>query len=300
MRTRVLAVLAALLALTGCGSDDAAGPSASEGLRIASFDFAESELLAELYAQAIEGVGVPVVRVGAVGPREIVAPAMELDQIDLVPEYLGTARRFFGASEKIADTESARADLSDRLAARGLTALAASEAEDKNVFVVTSALAMQEGLESISDLADVAAGQRFGGPPECPDRPLCLAGLQDTYGLQFAEFVPQRSLEFTAEALRRREIDVGLMFSTASQLVAIDLVSLRDDRSLQPAENIVPVVRIDALEKWGDAVRARLDAVSAALTTEGLRTLNLRSANGEPVDVIARAWLADNGVLTAG
>ncbi|MDH3681062.1 MAG: ABC transporter substrate-binding protein [Acidimicrobiia bacterium] len=294
-----LATLIALASSAACGdgadlSPDEEGPA---GLRVASFDFAESELLAELYAQAIEASGVPVVRLGSVGPREIVAPAMELGHIDLVPEYLGTALEYAGSSEANPDSESARVELNQRLSPRGMTALAASPAEDKNVIVVTTETAEVEGLESISDLVPLVERQRFGGPPECPDRPLCLVGLEGVYGLRFAEFVAQRSLAITAEALRRGEIDVGLMFSTASELEASDLVELRDDRELQPAENVIPVMRIDAIERWGDVVKAALNAVSAELTTGELRELNARVASGDQVDVVVSDWLTDHDLL---
>lgn len=272
-----------------------AGPS--DGLRVASFDFDESRLLAELYAQVLEAAGVPVVRLGPVGPREIVAPALQLDRIDLVPEYLGTALQYAGSTESNPDSEAALAELNERLAPAGLVALEPSPAEDKNVIVVTTATADAERLETISDLLPHVGGQRFGGPPECPDRPLCLAGLESVYGLRFAEFVPQRSLAFTAEALRRGEIDVGLMFSTAAELEAPDLVELIDDRQLQPAENIVPLARAEALDRWGPDVINALDAVSALLTTRELRALNVRVADRVPVADAARDWLTEHRLL---
>lgn len=272
-------------------------PEPVDGIRIASFDFAESVLLAELYAQIIESTGIPVVRLGAIGPREIIAPALESGHIDLVPEYLGTALQFAGAARPDPDTDSALAALEQRLARRGLTALDAAAAQDQNVFAVTSELAERYGLEDISHLAPLASQLRFGGTPECPDRPLCLAGLESVYGLRFAEFVPQRSLAFTAEALRRKEIDVGLMFSTASALVAFDLVVLRDDRMMQPAENVVPVVRVDALDRWGPDVADRLNALAARLTTVELRILNVRVDNEESVERVARDWLTTKQLL---
>lgn len=269
-------------------------------MRIASFDFAESVLLAEMYAQVIESKGIPVVRLGAIGPREIIAPATELGHIDLVPEYLGTALQYTGATEPEPDTDAALAELNARLVRRGLRALAAAPAQDKNVFAVTAELADEYGLEDISHLAPLASQMRFGGTPECPDRALCLAGLETVYGLHFAEFVPQRSLRFTAEALRREEIDVGLMFSTASALVAFDLVVLTDDRQMQPAENIVPILRIDALERWGPSVPAALNSLSAQLTTRELRILNVRVDNDESVEAVAREWLTAQALIGAG
>jgi osmoprotectant transport system substrate-binding protein len=283
----VIAALAALLG-AGCDGDDGtAGDAEPQRLRIAAFDFAESELLAELYAQAVEARGIPVDRLGVVGPREIVAPALQLDQIDLVPEYVGTAAAHFGADEQ--DVEGLRAALEPL----GLTALEPAAAEDVNVVVVTESTAERHGLARLSDLADLAPSARFGGPVECPERPLCLLGLRNTYGLTFAEFVPQRGLDVTAEALRRGEIDVGLMFSTAAALTDGSFVVLADDRGLQPPENVVPVARDAAVERWGPELRRALDELSAALTTEDLRMLNGRVERGEPASAVAASWLAD-------
>lgn len=293
---RVLVLLAGALAVlaVACADDEsssgASGPPTE--LRVASFDFAESELLAELYAQGAEQAGIPVERVGPIGPREIVAPSLEQGRIDLVPEYLGTASRFFGADEVARDPLTARLDLVDRLEERELTALGVSGARDVNVVAVTSDTADQLGLRSVSDLRGIAGDLRFGGPPECPERELCLIGLEATYGLVFGEFVAQPSLTFTVEALRRDEIDIGLFFSTAAELDDGDLVILRDDRGLQPPENIVPIVRLDALERWGPELAAMADAISAAMTTSQLRRLNGRVDDGGAVEVVAAEWLA--------
>ncbi len=258
-------------------------------MRIASFDFAESQLLAELYAQVVEGGDIPVVRLGPVGPREVVAPALEGNVVDLVPEYLGTASGHFDA----ATTDPA--GLATALEPRGLLALTPASAEDVNVFVVTRTLADQQMLTQLSDLASLAPTAKFGGPVECPERPLCLPGLADTYGLTFAEFIPQQSLELTAEALRQGEIDIGLMFSTSAELEPSEFVALLDDRNLQPPENIVPVVRSDAVERWGPTLPDSIDGLSRLLTTEELREMNRRVADGEPVAVVAGSWLTEQG-----
>jgi osmoprotectant transport system substrate-binding protein len=292
-----------LVTIAGCGGgdDDDAGtdlsaPRAADGFRIASFNFVESVLLAEMYAQVVESVGVPVVRLGEVGPREITMPALQNDLIDLVPEYLGTALDRAGSPAPVPDTDAALAELVDRLTPLGLTALDAAPAEDKNAVVVTADTARAEGLATISDLGPIASTLRFGGPPECPDRPLCLVGLADTYGLEFAEFVSQGSQSFTAESLRRGEIDVGLMFSTNPSLASADFVVLDDDRHLQPAENVVPVVRTDALDRWGPAVAMALDAMSAELTTSTLQILNARVETGRTIERVANDWLESRGL----
>jgi len=294
----VLAVMVLLAAACGDNTDTTDEAPEPAGVRVASFLFAESELLAEMYAQVIESAGVPVVRLGRVGPREIIAPALEQGLIDFVPEYLGTARGYWGATDHDPNAESARTDLHERLVPRGLVPLTPSPAQDKNVFVVTSEAAERNGLDAISDLSPIAADQLFGGPPECADRPLCLAGLESVYGLGFAGFVVQRSLSGTVEALHNSEIDVGLMFSTASELETSDLVVLKDDLGLQPAENIVPVVRSDAIERWGQGFVDAVDAFSVRLATAELRLLNLRVAeSGATVEQVAREWLTGTGII---
>lgn len=286
-------LLAAVIAV-GCGSDteEAGSPSDPGGLRIASFDFAESTLVAELYAQLLEANDITVVRLGAVGPREVVAPALEQDRIDLVPEYLGTAAAHFGAPRP--DLEALRTVL----APRGLEPLTPSTAEDVNVFVVTETFAASHDLEQLSDLAPLDGQLRFGGTVECPDRPLCLLGLESVYGLTFAAFVPQRSLAVTAEALRREEIDVGLMFSTAAELTSGAFVALRDDRGLQPPENLVPVMRKAVRERWGSRVEEALARLVIPLTTTALQGMNRRVQEGESVEAVASAWLHNAGLVS--
>lgn len=300
-RIGIVAVLVAMLgtvAAAACsdGGDGSPTPRPDDGMRIAAFDFTESIVLAELYAQAVEATGTPVVRLGSVGPREILFPSLELGVIDLVPEYLGTALEHLGVATPDPDTDTALAELVAQLEPLGLTALEAAPAEDTNVIVLTARTADDLGVRSISDLRPHAGELRFGGPPECPDRPLCLVGLQETYDLAFAEFVAQRSQAFTAEALLRGEIDVAQMFSTDPALDTSVLVVLTDDRRLQPAENIVPVVRRDALDRWGSQVATTLDEVSAALTTPELQALNARLLDDEPVGLVAGEWLADRGL----
>jgi osmoprotectant transport system substrate-binding protein len=286
-----LIVLMLAVVVVACGTGGESSQSGqSEGVHIASFDFAESELLAELYAQAVESKGIPVVRLGSVGPREIARPALETGQIHLIPEYAGTALRFAGATDVPTTVEATVTALNELLEPVGLVALDPAPAEDTNVFVVSLETARRLGLVNVSDLGD-AGLQRLGGPAECPSRPLCLLGLEETYDVTFDEFVAQPSLLFTAEALRRGEIDVGVLFSTSPELDTPGLVALEDDRSLQPADNVVPVVRTDALDRWGELATA-LNAVSGALTTPDLRTLNRRVADGEPLTLVVSEWLS--------
>lgn len=140
----------------------------------------------------------------------------------------------------------------------------------------------------------IASQLVLGGPPECPDRPFCLPGLKETYGIEFADFKPlDVGGPLTVKALKGGQIDVGLLFSTSSAIVANDFVLLEDDQGLQTAENIVPLVG----EAVDDAAAELLDQVSAALTTENITELNGRVEleQEDPADVAAE-FLEGEGI----
>jgi osmoprotectant transport system substrate-binding protein len=268
------------------GAGGRSSPVEADGVRIASFDFDESALVAELYAQTLEAAGIPVFRLGVIGPREVIAPALEQGLIDLVPEYLGTAGNHFGSASV------GVAPLTAALEPRGLVVLEPAPAQDVNVLVVLEATASALDLTSTSDLSAAASTMRIGGPVECPARPLCLDGLRTTYGIEFAEFVPERTLAATAEALQREEIDVGVMFSTAPEIGAGPFVVLDDDLGLQPPDNVVPLLRAATIERWGPELAQALDRVSARLTTDELRTMNARVSGGDTIDETVADWIA--------
>ena len=149
--------------------------------------------------------------------------------------------------------------------------LAYAPAVDRNGFVVSGDLARRRGLEKLSDLAPMASQLVIGGPPECP-RPLCLKGLQDVYKLEFARFEAKPSRDVTAAELKTGEIDVGMIDTTNPNLVKQgELVQLQDDRHLQPADNVVPVLRREVLDAYGPALVRLVNAVSAQLTTKVTR-----------------------------
>lgn len=232
--------------------------------------------MAELYARAPRDAGIAVEVLSGLGTREVVAPALQQGQVDLVVDYAGSLLDYLGgsAAETHGRPEQVRAALLARLAGRGLTALAYAPAEDVNAFAVRADFARQHQLSRLSDLRTLAGRLTFGGPPECPTRRYCLQGLQRTYGLRFAEFKPQPSRGATVTALESGEIDVGLLETTSGQLGDGRLTLLDDDRSLQPRENLVPVVRVELVRRYGTRLTAPLDAVSTLLTTADLVRLN--------------------------
>lgn len=291
--------LVASVLLAGACSAPTEEPSrvSASTIIIGSFDFTEGAILSNLYAEVLRTSGFEV-KVESVATREIMQPALEQGFIDLVPEYQGTLLHFLHpGSDAYADLDEEFA-LDVALEKRDLVALEAAPGQNQNVIVVTSETASEHNLETISDLEDLAGEMVFGGPPECPARPLCLKGLIDVYGLDFARF---QSLDaggpLTLAALTGGEIDVGLMFGTDPAIDRDGLVVLADDRSLQPAENIVPVVRADVLRGQGE-MSEPLAELSSRLTTEALRRLNSRVDDaGLTPEKAAQEWLEQEGLV---
>src|SRR4029453_10319514 len=302
----VLALVAALvLAVAGCDRTQAPAspPEAPRRptIQLASFDFPESQLLGQVYGQALHQHGFPVEQVVQLGAREVVAPALEQGKVDMVPEYLGSALNFLNDRARVAtaDPGLTHARLEQAFAPRGISVLAYAPAQDRNGFVVTGDLARRRGLEKISDLAPMASQMAFGGPPECAQRGLCLEGLRDVYDLHFARFEAMPSRTVTAEALRTGEIDVGMIDTTDPNLLrpGVDLVQLADDRDLQPADNVVPVIRRQILDAYGPELVRLVNAVSAPLTTKELTKLNFQVFQGQSPADAAAAWLRAHTII---
>jgi osmoprotectant transport system substrate-binding protein len=300
-RARSLLATIAVIATACAGGASAPPPDATlrdDAITIGSFNFGESVLLAELYAQALEARGITVVRELNLGPRELVEPALEKGLVELVPEYAGSLLRFLVGDSAATSPEQTHEELQDALERRGLAALDPAPAQDQNGFAVTRELADRLRLDSLSDLAGTD-GLVLGGPPECPQRPLCEPGLEGTYGISFASFVPlDQSGPLTSDALLRGVADVALMFTSSAEIVRHGFVLLADDRHLQPADNVVPVVQAPVLDRFGPDLAETLNAVSAGLTTEELRSMNAEiEVDGREPRVVAYRWLVAHGLI---
>jgi osmoprotectant transport system substrate-binding protein len=295
----LLVVAVAVLVAGGCTAKAERPPPEDPRrpvITVTSFDFPESETLAELYAQGLRQRGYPVEVVSRLGPREIVQPALEQGRVDLVPAYLGSALNFLYEDRvATADPRATYALLTQALSSRGIRLLAFARAEDRNGFVVTGDLARRRQLERISDLVPLASQLTFGGPPECPNRLLCLQGLQDVYGLQFARFEAMPSRTTTADALETGEIDVGMLETTNGNLADRDLVQLEDDRRLQPAENIAPMLRTETVAAYGPTLIRLIDTITAQLDTADLIQMNQRvELEGAEPAAVAADWLRNH------
>jgi osmoprotectant transport system substrate-binding protein len=296
-----------LVALTACTSSNGGVSSADRHgtvITVGSFDFPESVLLAQIYGQALAADKFPVRILPDLGPREVVDPALMDGLIQLVPEYAGSALEFFSLGRLSATSNAGAASraLAGLVAGRGLVAMHPAAAQDANAIVVTAATAARYGLRSIADLAKVAPGLVFGGPPECPGRAYCLPGLKRVYGLRFKTFTPlDAGGPLTLQALEAGYIGVALLFTTDPGIPARHLVVLADDRGLQPAENITPLVRRDVIVRYGPQLLAVLNRVSALLDTGTLRALDAQVVLvGQNPRLVADRWLRAHALIPGG
>jgi osmoprotectant transport system substrate-binding protein len=301
-RWKVRAVLSAILGLSliasACGSSGGGSPSAggSKGsVTIGSFNFSESTILAQLYGQALKGDGWKVTYKANLGSREVVEPALERGEIDLYPGYAATELEFQnkGKGEATPDPKATTDKLNTYLDSKGLKALTPSGAIDENAFAVLKSGKFGD-KSNLSDLSSVAGQMVLGGPPECPTRPFCEAGLTKVYGLHFKDF---KALDaggpLTKAALDQGSIDIGLIFSSDSAYSTGKYVQLKDDKHLQNADNVVPVIRKD---KANDEVTSLLNSIDSKLGTDTLISLNKKAdVDKQDPDQIAADWLKSNG-----
>jgi osmoprotectant transport system substrate-binding protein len=273
---------------------DASPPSpAGPTVRVASYDFVESQLLAQLYAQALRRAGYRVEVIDRIGTREVVMPAIEQGRVDVVVDYVGSALAFLDPAHPVANasSEAIRAALQAQLSPHGISALDLAPAQDQNGFVVTNIAASSLGISRLSQLKAIAPSLKFGGPPECTVRPFCLPGLRRAYGLTFDSFTPMDSRHATAAALATKEIDVGLLETTDARLALGQFTLLADDLKLQPRENVVPLIRTKLLAR-DRRLATVLDAVSASLTTALLVDLNKAvEIDGRSTADVSTDWL---------
>ena len=303
-RSTVLgAALLALLLLAACGGpgeDETESGGESAGgdkgeVTVGSDSFAEAQIVAEMYALVLEDAGYTVDRQLDLESREVRLPAMESGEIDIAPEYLASLLSVLDPkATPTADPVEVASELEPLLADKGLETLEPSDVVDTNAFVVTQETADEHGLTTVSDLADVAGDMTLGAPPECPKRPFCIPGLKDVYGVEFGDF---KALEYgaTVTALEGGAIDVGLLFSTDGTIADKGFVVLEDDKGLQAADNITPLVRSEILD---GEIEELLNEVSAAITEDEITELNKRANVDveDPAD-LAEEFLTDAGLL---
>jgi osmoprotectant transport system substrate-binding protein len=298
--TRVLLALLVPLALfagaCSSDSDDTAADSSLPEVKIGIQDFPESQILAQVYGQALEAEGFTVSYKELGGFRDIVYSSFESGDINFTLDYASSALEFLNeqAGEASADIDAVAPLLQTALEADGLTALDPSPAVDSNAYVVTKETAESKGLTS---MADLTPDLRLGGFADCPTNPFCIPGIQEVYGVDLSSnFVSQDGGELTKTALEGGEIDVAVLTTTDPSIAENDWVILSDDEGLINADNIIQVLTQDLLDAGGATLSDLVNDISAKLDTEGLTELNrLFVIDKEDADDVASDWLEANG-----
>lgn len=294
--------------LAACGSDDpTATPAASDGggdtgtVVVGSFAFPESEILGEIYAQALEADGVDVQTKFNIGPRQQTIPALQDGSINLIPEYNGNLLAYYNPDYTERTTEEVDGALGDAVAADNLRVLDSAEAEDKDAYVVTRATAEANGLTSIGDLSKLVPF-KLGSNPQFGELGYGIPGLKSIYGVGENKgdvtFLPIEDYggPDTVKALVDDTVQVADIYTTSPALVAEDLVVLEDPENMISSQNVVPLLSEDI---YSDAIAETLNAVSAELTTDDLIALRDRVEGDEKASASTAAedWLTDKGLI---
>jgi osmoprotectant transport system substrate-binding protein len=289
------AVVGAALALSGCASGDPLDPGtddegSTETITIGSQAYYSNEIIAEIYAQALENAGFTVERDFNIGQRDAYIPSLESGEVDLFPEYTGNLLQYYVPDTTATTSDDVYAELQDALP-DGLEVLDQSSATDQDSYNVTSAFAEENNLESLADLANVTVPLTLGGAPELEERPYGPSGLQEKYGVTVGF---SATGDTTVEDLLAGTINIANVYSADPRIQTEDLVTLADPEGLFLASNVVPVVNSDIADQIADVI----NAVSAKLTPEGLVGLNVKSTvDQESPEDIATKWLTDNDLI---
>ncbi len=310
-RTLVLGA-SLLMALSAAAVGEASsplpsGPVGDGTIRVGSNPWPESEIMAEIYAQALEAVDIPVQRKPDIGSRDVTWAALQSGKdINLMPEYIFSFLSEALDSPDLATSDAAQtwSNLVAALAPLDFSVLSYTPAVDTNAFTVTAETAQKYSLASIGDLAKVAGELKWGLPSNCATNPSCADALKqygiDVSALQVTE-LGACSPEM-ATTLVSGGIQVGELCSTQADIAVNGLVVLTDDLHTQGADNMSPIVRNDALralQAQGKDLAAILDPISATITTEALTDLIVRvQVNHEDVDAVARDFLVSRGLLS--
>ncbi len=291
------AVAATALVVSGCASnplspsespsDGASG--SSETIVIGSQAYYSNEIIAEIYAQALEGAGFKVERKFNIGQRDAYMPSLEDGTIDLFPEYTGNLLQWYDKTTPARTSDDVYAALV-KVLPKGLVALDQSTATDQDSYNVTADFAAANNLKSLTDLANVSEPLTLGGAPELEERPYGPKGLLDLYGAKVAF---SATGDTTVEDLLAGTINIANVYSADPRIQTDNLVTLADPKGLFLASNVVPIANSAIADEIADVI----NAVSAKMTPAGLVAMNVQSTvELQSPDVIAAKWLKDNGL----
>lgn len=283
----------AVVALAGCATSDPldAGSSdaaSTDSIVVGSQDYYSSEIIAEIYSQALEANDYTVERDFRIGQREVYLPEIENGKIDLFPEYTGSLLQALEPDTTATTSEDVYTALESALP-DGLRVLDKSEASDQNSYTVTEAYASENNLTDIASLKNVTTPIVVGGNAELETRPYGPAALKEKYGIDTTfQSIEDSGGPLTVKALVDNTIQLGNIYTADPNIKSNNLVALADPDGLFVADNVVPVASTKVDDKAADII----NKVSAALTEDDLVELNSQSVNDQKsAEVIAKAWL---------
>lgn len=292
---------------SGAGSDSGSGSGKKGALVIGAAAFTESKVLAELYARILGDAGLLHIRHHGEEPR-VVRTLPGEGEIDVVPEYAATITEFLNAKANGAKAAEAKplasSDATATVAAltklaepRGLKVLPPGQAVDQNAFAVTKEFAEKNKLKSLSDLGKSKLKVKIAAGDECEVRPFCAPGLKKTYGIDVTGIDPKGvGTPQSKQAVKDGVDQVVLSSTTDGTLDSFGLVVLKDDKKLQNADNVLPVV--NAKDAGSKEIADVLGKLTDALTTDDLAQLNLKvdAERAKPEDV-AKEYLESKGLV---
>ncbi|MEU8100856.1 ABC transporter substrate-binding protein [Streptomyces rubiginosohelvolus] len=288
------------------GSGSSAGGDGKKGtLVVGSASFTESKVLAELYAQILGGAGYST-SVTTVKNRELYEPSVEKGEIDVIPEYAATIAEFLNAKVNGADQAQekpvASGDVDATVAALkklatplGLTVLPPGKAVDQNAFAVSEEFAEKNSLKTLSDLGESKLKVKIAAGDECEVRPFCAPGLKKTYGIDVTGIDP-KGVGTPQSKQAVRDGKVQLVLTTTTDAVLDGLVFLEDDKKLQNADNVLPV--LNTKDAGDPEIAEALGKLTDTLTTEELAELNRKvdAERAKPADV-AKEYLESKNLI---
>ena len=306
LRTRGLALAAvaavSALALAGCSSSnplDSSSTSSSKAggaIVVGSANFPESEIIAQIYTQALKSNGVDASIKPNIGAREAYLKALQDGSIDLVPEYSGSLLQYYNAKSTAQSSGDVYAALSDALP-KGFEVLDQSKAEDKDSYNVTKEFSEKYSVTSLADLKKVTVPLAVGANPEFAERPYGIKGLQSAYGVTATlDPISDSGGPLTVKALLDGTVQLADIYTTSSAIKNNNLVTLKDPKNIIIAENVVPIINDG---KVTDKVKSVLNKVSSTLTTDDLVSMNDKSSGSakESAAQIAKEWLSSKNLF---
>ena len=300
-RLTVLGAVAigASVALAGCASGDplesgSDGAASGDALVVGSQAYYSNEIIAELYAQALEAAGYEVEREYQIGQREVYVPELEDGSIDVFPEYTGNFVQFLDDSVTSGSPEEVEDALADALP-DGLTSLPMAEANDQDSYNVTREFSEENGITSLADLADFDGTLTVGAPPENETRPYGPPGLKSVYGVDVQSTgIDDGGGPLTVRALLDGSVQLADIYTSSPLIAENDLVTLEDPENLILPQNVVPIVS----DRVDEGAQEAIDAVNEVLTTEDLQMLNAQSTEDKDTSAaIATEYLTEKDLL---